>query len=288
VLNKSFIWVLRVLVAILPFIGAGVGEIFTQSSTKLQFTATGLAWLVWAVCVFSVFLLHPITLTVLRLTTPVITATLLYVAITTTVESHQIVSAAIGVAVLLLSFNGEIGTAFVQASAYGDEKRFLLRPPVALVAPVVLIASILISAIVSAPLFLASNNLPVGISCAVVAIFGIWFFARRIHQLSQRWFVFVPAGFVVHDETLLGTNLMIRKHDLTSMQLAKRDTQAADLTALTWGVPLELTFKQPQDVALTSISAKHLKALSAIHASAVLIAPSRPGAVLLAAKLKQN
>ena len=252
----------------------------------MQFTATGLAWLVWAVCVFSVFLLHPITLTVLRLTTPVITATLLYVAITTTVESQQIVSAAIGVAVLLLSFNGEIGTAFVQASAYGDEKRFLLRPPVALVAPVVLIASILISAIVSAPLFLVSNNLPVGISCTVVAIFGIWFFARRIHQLSRRWFVFVPAGFVVHDETLLGTNLMIRKHDLTSMQLAKRDTQAADLTALNWGVPLELTFKQPQDVALTSISAKHLKALSAIHASAVLIAPSRPGAVLLAAKLK--
>jgi hypothetical protein len=41
-------------------------------------------------------------------------------------------------------------------------------------------------------------------------------------------------------------------------------------------------------VALTSISAKHLKALSAIHASAVLIAPSRPGAVLLSAKLKQN
>jgi hypothetical protein len=94
--------------------------------------------------------------------------------------------------------------------------------------------------------------------------------------------VFVPAGFVVHDETLLGTNLMIRKYDLIGMHLAKRDSQAADLTAITWGVPLELVFKQPLDVSLTSLSARHLNALKAIHASSILISPSRPGAVLLA------
>ena len=75
---------------------------------------------------------------------------------------------------------------------------------------------------------------------------------------------------------------MFQKYDLIGMQLAKRDSQAADLTAVTWGMPLELTFKQPQDVALTSLSARHLKALSAIHASSILISPSRPGAVLLA------
>ena len=283
-LNKSFIWVLRILVAILPFIGAGVDELVSERSTSVQNVATVLAWAVWVTSVLSVFILHPATLTVLRMAVPVITATLLYISVTGAIDTSQIICAAISVAILLISFNADLGNAFIQASAYGDEKRFLLRPPVALVAPVLLIAMMLLTATVAAPILIAAENLPLGIICSVVSAVGFWFFARRIHQLSRRWFVFVPAGFVVHDETLLGTNLMIRKHDLVEMQLAKRDTQAADLTALTWGVPLELSFKQPQDVSLTSLAAKHLKAVSAIHASSILIAPSRPGAVLRAAK----
>ena len=283
-LNKSFIWVLRILVAILPFIGAGVDELVSERSTSVQNVATVLAWAVWATSVLSVFILHPATLTVLRMAVPVITTTLLYISVTGAIDTSQIICAAISVAILLISFNADLGNAFVQASAYGDEKRFLLRPPVALVAPVLLIAMMLLTATVAAPILIAAENLPLGIICSAVSALGFWFFARRIHQLSRRWFVFVPAGFVVHDETLLGTNLMIRKHDLVEMQLAKRDTQAADLTALTWGVPLELSFKQPQDVSLTSLAAKHLKAVSAIHASSILIAPSRPGAVLRATK----
>ena len=283
-LNKSFIWVLRILVAILPFIGAGVDELVSERSTSVQNVATVLAWAVWATSVLSVFILHPATLTVLRMAVPVITATLLYISVTGAIDTSQIICAAISVAILLISFNADLGNAFIQASAYGDEKRFLLRPPVALVAPVLLIAMMLLTATVAAPILIAAENLPLGMICGVVSAVGFWFFARRIHQLSRRWFVFVPAGFVVHDETLLGTNLMIRKHDLVEIQLAKRDTQAADLTALTWGVPLELRFKQPQDVSLTSLTAKHLKAVSAIHASSILIAPSRPGAVLRAAK----
>ncbi len=283
-LNKSFIWVLRILVAILPFIGAGVEKLVSERSTNVQNVATLLAWTVWATTVLSVFVLHPTTLTVLRMAVPVITTTLVYNSVTGATETSKIVCAAIGVAILLISFNADLGNAFIQASAYGDEKRFLLRPPVALVAPVLLIATLLLTATVAAPMLIAAENLPLGIICTAASALGFWFFARRIHQLSRRWFVFVPAGFVVHDETLLGTNLMIRKQDLAGMQPARRDTQAADLTAITWGVPLELSFKQPQDVSLTSLSARHLKAVSAIHASSILIAPSRLGAVLRAAK----
>ena len=281
VANKSFIWLLRAMVGILPFIGAGIGNLVADRSTSVQIVATFLAWAIWATCTFSVLFLHPITLTVMRVTTPVI-ATGLHLVVFDTTQTQQIISAALSVAILLLSFNADIGNAFVQASAYGDEKRFLLRPPVALIAPVVLATIVLVAATLSAPLLLAAKNFWIGTACAIASALGIWFLSRRIHQLSRRWFVFVPAGFVVHDETLLGTNLMIRKYDLIGMHLAKRDSQAADLTAITWGVPLELVFKQPQDVSLTSLSARHLNALSAIHASSILISPSRPGAVLLA------
>lgn len=284
-LNKSLIWVLRLLVAILPFIGADITDLVATQSIAVRNTATGLAWTMWVIAVLTVFILHPITLTVLRMTTPVITVILSYAALIDLTEI-KIICAAVSLAVLLISFNADLGNIFVQASAYGDEKRFLLRPPVALVMPVLLIAALLLIATIAAPLLLATKNLPVGIICTAIAISGFWFFARRIHQLSRRWFVLVPSGCVVHDETLLGTNLMIRKHDLLEIKFATKDTQAADLTTITWGVPLELSFKQPQDVTLTSLSARHLKAVSAIHASAILIAPSRPGAVLRATKSK--
>ncbi|MFM8652119.1 MAG: hypothetical protein ACKODE_07345, partial [Acidimicrobiaceae bacterium] len=191
--NKSFIWFLRASVGILPFIGAGIDNLVDNHSTNVQFAATLLAWVVWSACTFAVFFLHPITLTVTRVTTPVIAATLI-IAVFDTTQTQEIISASIGVAILLLSFNADIGNAFVQASAYGDEKRFLLRPPVALVAPVVLATSILIATTIAAPLVLAAKNLWIGLFCAIASAVGIWFFARRIHQLSRRWFVFVPAG----------------------------------------------------------------------------------------------
>ena len=115
------------MVGILPFIGAGIGNLVADRSTSVQIVATILAWAIWATCTFSLLFLHPITLTVMRVTTPVIAAGLLFVVFDTT-QTQQIISAALSVAVLLLSFNADIGNAFVQASAYGDEKRFLLRP----------------------------------------------------------------------------------------------------------------------------------------------------------------
>ena len=288
VANKSLIWVLRVLVAVLPFVGASIDALVASNSVAVQNTTVGLAWSLWAICIFSVFFLHPITLTLLRLVSPVIATVLILVATKNVAQTAEVFCAAIGVAILLLSFNADIGNEFVQASAYGDEKRFLLRPPVALVTPVVIASTILIIVTICAPLLLAAKNIWIGLACTATSALSIWFLARRIHQLSRRWFVFVPAGFVVHDETLLGTNLMIRKQDLINLQFAERNSQAADLTAVTWGVPLELSFKQPQDVSLTSLSAKHLKSLSAIHASSVLIAPSRPGAVLRTLKNSQT
>ncbi|NCU87654.1 MAG: hypothetical protein EBV58_07630, partial [Actinobacteria bacterium] len=195
VANKSLIWVLRVLVALLPFVGASIDALVASNSVAVQNTTVGLAWSLWAICIFSVFFLHPITLTLLRLVSPVIATVLILVATKNVAQTAEVFCAAIGVAILLLSFNADIGNEFVQASAYGDEKRFLLRPPVALVAPVVIASTILIIVTICAPLLLAAKNLPIGLACTATSALSIWFLARRIHQLSRRWFVFVPAGF---------------------------------------------------------------------------------------------
>jgi len=282
VFDKWLIWVLRLVVAILPFVATDATQLFADSSGGVRNTAGVLAWALWATSIFAVFVLLPMALTVLRTTSPTIATLLIFLAFTEPTEVRNILGATLGVAMVLLAFNAELGNMFVQASAYGDEKRFLLRPPVALIAPTVLASTILMSAIISAPMLFAAESFVAAAVATLIAAISVWFFPRRIHQLSRRWFVLVPAGFVVHDETLLGTNLMIRKHDLMSINFAARDTQSADLTALTWGVPLDLAFKEPLDVSLSPLSARHLKASSAIHAKSVLIAPSRPGAVLRA------
>lgn len=271
---------LRVSIGCLPFIGAGVGELLDDRSASVQITGTTVAWVVWGAVVIASFISHPITLTVLRIGTPVVAAFIVFIAVTQGSSGSQIIGAAVGVAILLLSFSAEIGGIYVQASAYGDEKRFALRPPVVLIAPVLLSVLIADLSILGLPMLVAAKNWAVAIIALIGFFISVKYLLPRIHLLSRRWLVFVPAGIVVHDEIVLSINLMIRKQDLLQMQLARDNSAAADLSALTWGVPIELSFNKPLDVSLTAIGAKHLKAVSAIHAQSVLIAASRPGSVL--------
>ena len=280
--------VMRILISCLPFIGAEVGGLLADRSDAVQFTGTALAWAVWGVVVIASYISDPISLTALRLGTPVVAGFMIFVAVSQGLAGSQIISAAFSIAVLLLSFSAEIGGRYVQASAYGDEKRFALRPPVVLIAPILLSVLITNLSILGLPMLIAAENW----SIAAIALIGLFVSIRyllpRIHLLSRRWLVFVPAGVVVHDEIVLSINLMIRKQDLVQIKLARDNSAAADLSALTWGVPLEFSFNKPLDVALTSIGAKHLNSVSAIHATSIIIAPSRPGAVLSAHKSKTN
>ena len=276
----GLLWSMRILVGCLPFVGAGVGALLETRSTAIQIVGTVLAWLIWGLIVLASFISHPISLTVLRMGSPVVAGFLVFIATTYQGSTLQVINAAIGFAVLLISFSAEIGSIYVQASAYGDERRFLLRPPVAFVAPVAISVVIVDFFIIATPMFFAARIWLAGAISLIGLAACIKFMAPRIHQLSRRWLVFVPAGFVVHDEIVLSINLMIKKQELVDIQLARDDTQAADLSALTWGVPLELSFNKTLDVSLTAIGARHLKTVSAIHATSIIIAPSRPGAVL--------
>jgi hypothetical protein len=284
--------VLRGLLSCLPFIGAGVGGLLDDRSTAVQMTGSTLAWAVWGTVVIASYISHPITLTVLRIGTPVVAGFMIFVVFNQGTSGGHIiskaVSAAVSVAVLLLSFSAEIGSIYVQASAYGDEKRFALRPPVVLIAPILLSALFAELSIIAFPLLVAARNWTV----AAISLSGVYvstkYLLPRIHLLSRRWLVFVPAGVVIHDEIVLSTNLMIRKQELSQIKLARENSAAADLSALTWGVPLEFSFNKPLDISLTSIGAKHLNTVSAIHAQSVLIATSRPGAVISAYNTKTS
>ena len=59
----------------------------------------------------------------------------------------------------LLVGGADFGQRCVQASAYGDEQRFLLRPPAAFLPPVAVAGLAWVAAVLAAPLLLARRAL---------------------------------------------------------------------------------------------------------------------------------
>lgn len=190
----------------------------------------------------------------------------------------SITSAAAIVAVGVI-MSGEFGRTWVQSSAYGDEERFPLRPP-----STFLVASVVVWLLATACMLIGlvaietTARLAAPALIAAVALFALGF--PRWHRLSRRWLVLVPAGVVVHDPLVLSETAMWRRHLVSGATLASSDTGAADLSGPAAGHLIELSFEEPTTVVLTDGRRNPLG--TAIHLTAGLLAPSRPGAALAA------
>ena len=176
---------------------------------------------------------------------------------------------------LLLIYTSDFGMIQVQAGAYGNERRFLLRIPVSLVLP-----TLLTWVVLSAFFVIADNLFESGLwlGGSVVALFAaaaMWKFVPQLHRLSMRWLVRVPAGWVIHDGVLLAENLLMRTHNVGSMHLAPATTEAVDLSGITHGIPLEISLREMTDVRLTPLLSKFTKTVDALHVKQLLVAPSQ-------------
>ena len=106
------------------------------------------------------------------------------------------------------------GGTTLQASAYGAESRFGLRPPIGYLLACAGTWLLTMSALVLAPPALAGRAWVLGIACLAIAAGGLATLPRRWHQLSRRWFVLVPAGLVVHDPVVLLDTLMLPRRSV--------------------------------------------------------------------------
>ena len=91
----------------------------------------------------------------------------------------------------------------MQASAYGAERRFGLRPPLGYLIASAVSWLLTVAALIVAPLALAAAAWLPGVAGLLVAVVGLLAGPRRWHQLTRRWLVLVPAGAVVHDPVVL-------------------------------------------------------------------------------------
>jgi hypothetical protein len=236
---------------------------------------------VWLVGVAAMAIPAVVSLTATRILVPLSVP----VAFATAVAGAGTAAAVGFVATALLAtfigFSAPLGRAFVQASAYGDEDRNLLRPPLAYLIACVVTWSVWAAALITGPLLLADHRWIAGGALCAIATGGVLWAWRRWHRLSRRWFVLVPTGVVVHDHLVLGETLMLRRADVAGLRLAPSDTEALDLTGPATGHAIEISTTG----ATTAILAATPKTPRGrvIHFSACLISPSRPGQVLAAA-----
>lgn len=277
---------------VLPFTaGATLDAALQDRSSLARWVVGGGAWVLWAMGTAVVTLPRTSTLTVARFVVPfalpaTVAAT---VAVATTDRSGEYLevatvlgltaTAAAGVLVLSAPF----GDRAVNGSSYGAERRFALRPPAAMVVAAPLLWLLAAVGIAAGPLLVAAGVVIVG---GIVTAAG-WLVAvgmvRRMHILSRRWLVLVPAGVVVHDPLLLTDSLLVQRRGLAGLGPTGADTTAEDLTGGAAGLALEVRLTEPTTILTAAARRAAGGSLTApgIDIDAVLVTPSRPGAVMV-------
>ncbi len=141
----------------------------------------------------------------------------------------------------------------MQASAYGDEQRFPLRPPLGYLGATVVSWSVWVAAVITAPLAWAARAWVLAVVATLLAAAATWLLPRRWHQLSRRWLVAVPAGLVVHDPVVLAEHVdaaTTADHRARSRRTPRRASGALDLTGPTPGLAVEISLGEAATVVL--------------------------------------
>lgn len=233
------------------------------------------AWILWAVVAIGTWIHHPISLTTIRCLAPIAVFYSAVYALSESLSSLNIAVVTCGIISLMLMYTADYGSAHVQAGAYGNERRFLLRIPAPVVLPTLITWALFATVLVVLENAVQSENYVLSIPLLLALIAMSWKFAPQMHRLSKRWLVRVPAGWVVHDDLMLAENLLIRSHNLTAMDFALADSEALDLSGMTRGVPIQISLREMTDVRLSQLGARLLKTMDVLHVQAFLVATTR-------------
>jgi hypothetical protein len=209
--RAAVLWALRVLWITLPLTaGPAAAAVLDGWSTALGIAGEALLWLSWAAGLLAVFSPNPVTLTVVRAIAPMYVVLALAAVIDGTPSTIATVGAVVTTVVASVLVSGsDLALAAANTLSYGDERRVPLRTPPALFLGVVPGARLLaVGAVVAPVLLLAAEQWALGAVAVVVGAGLLLFLPRRLLQLSRRWAVLVPAGFVVVDPLTLADPLL--------------------------------------------------------------------------------
>lgn len=285
--DRVTLWVLRLLWFSLPY---SAGALFVDAldgrSSGVGSTAAVGLWTGWAIGLIALLVPHTVSLTFLRIVAPASLAAALWAMTADSTLATELLAVVVTGVISVIVMSAPVGAAFVNGTAYGDERRLPLRPPGRLLlGPIPLAWAVAVAGAGTGPLLLGARQwvlgaiaVGAGVPLALVAV-------RALHGLGQRWLVFVPAGIVVHDFSALADPQLFRRADIDRFGPALADTDAEDLTLMAPGLALELAFVTPMTIVRRPERRRPLD--SGNRVGALLVTPSRPGVALREAESRR-
>lgn len=278
-------FLLPVLWGILPFAaGPAFADALDPRDRAVQVVASSVLWLAWACALAASLVPRTVSLTVVRIIMPASLPATIWAALAVPTfgvgNVVAIASAAVVTVAVLAPFTGDL---MVNGSAYGNERRAPLRAPAGLlIGPLELAWIVCIVGATAGPLLLASSAWVVGGVALLAGWPAAYVAGRALHGLSERWIVFVPAGFVLHDQMTIADPMLVPRRMVRSIGPAPADTTATDFTSGSLGLVLEVVLTDPLGVAPIPRRTRpgQRPALESVEITSFLCAPTRPGAVL--------
>ncbi len=283
--ERAWPWIERATWAGLPLVaGPALAAALDPRSDDVRTVASVGLWLIWAGVLLALVVPRPWGLVPVRLAAVGSIAAAIAAASTGEPSAEASVAAVVAaIVVVAIALAPETGFVFVNGAAYGDERRFPLRPPGAtLIGPLPLAAVAVIAGCVTGPLLLAAHQWVAGAIAvaigAAVAVVGV----RALHALCLRWVVLVPAGLVLKDHLALLDPVLFRRGEIVSIGPAPVDTDALDLTAGSPGLAVEV--RLAESVPLVRARSNETRGQPA---RALLCTPTRPGRLLAEASTRR-
>lgn len=209
--------------------GPAVGRLLADRPETGALVVEVALWAGWFVGLVAVLVPAPLSLTGGRILGPVAIGGALLVIVAEGVDGATLgalVWAALVTAVLFLP---AVGDRMINGSAYGSERRMALRPPGFVVVGPAQVAWLGVFGGLAVPLVLALNERWVWTAvAAAVGATTTWAGTRILHQLSRRWIVFVPAGFVIRDPMQLVDAILFRRNQVAAVGPAFEATGPTD------------------------------------------------------------
>lgn len=277
-------WLIRGLWAALPFTtGPALAAALDSASRPVQLVSSGGLWLGWAVGMVAAFAPHPIALTALRVVAP---AGVLATGVAAAAGHPSALAVAWATVACAWAFAPAFGAVCINGPAYPNERRFLLRPPGALLlGPLPMFWMLSVLGVGAGPLLLAARQWVFGGLALVVGWPLAGLLLKSLHNLSRRWAVFVPAGMVLHDPVVLFDPTLFKRQDVTAFRPATAaDAGLFDLSQRAPGAGIAVELDELTTITLLKPGRREGVA---IHASGFRFTPTRPGAVIEEARRRR-
>jgi hypothetical protein len=269
--------------------GPAAADALDSWSSAPRAVASVVLWAAWGAVLLASFAPRPIGLTALRIAAPV--ACVLALAAAPSAGPLKGLLAVAGTAVAAgLAFTPAVGYRFVNGAAYGEERRYPLRAPPALVlGPLPLAVALIAAGVLSGPLLLADGRYVAGLLALALAVPVVRVAGRSLYALSQRWAVLVPAGIVLKDPLTLVDPVLFPRERIASLRPLPFPTAPAEdildlrLGAAAGSLVLELTDEAPLFRTLGRV-----RGGEAVKARRLAFSPRQPEALLAEAATRKK